>query len=87
MVFSRKQLLHVSAFCIALALALTESALLAQTLPVSGGGTGATTAPTAISTLGLPVISVVSFGATGNGTTHRPPVTLLASSQRGLPSS
>lgn len=38
-------------------------------LPISGGGTGATTAQSAIANLGLPVISVVSYGATGNGST------------------
>lgn len=42
----------------------------AQTpLPISGGGTGATTASSAIANLGLPTISVLDFGATGNGST------------------
>jgi len=41
----------------------------AQVLPVSGGGTGAATAPAAIANLGLPTISVMSFGATENGAT------------------
>ncbi len=46
------------------------SCIYAQTpLPVSSGGTGATTAPAAPANLGLPVVSVMSFGATGNGVT------------------
>jgi hypothetical protein len=66
----RKQVLDVGISVLTgLALALATSDSLAQTLPISGGGTGATTAPAAISNLGLPIISVVSFGATGNGTT------------------
>jgi Pectate lyase superfamily protein len=38
-------------------------------LPISGGGTGATTGSAAIANLGLPTISVTDFGATGNGST------------------
>lgn len=38
-------------------------------VPISGGGTGATTASSAIANLGLPTISVMNFGATGNGST------------------
>jgi hypothetical protein len=38
-------------------------------LSIAGGGTGATTANGAIANLGLPIISVKNFGATGNGST------------------
>lgn len=38
-------------------------------LAISGGGTGATTASAAIGNLGLPIVSVVNFGATGDGVT------------------
>ena len=38
-------------------------------LAIPSGGTGATSGSAAIGNLGLPVISVINFGATGNGTT------------------
>lgn len=42
----------------------------AQTpLPIAGGGTGATSASAAIANLGLPIISVMNFGAKGDGIT------------------
>jgi hypothetical protein len=42
----------------------------AQTpLPIASGGTGATTASAAIANLGLPIISVMNFGAKGDGVT------------------
>jgi hypothetical protein len=38
-------------------------------LSISGGGTGTSTASSALTNLGLPTISVLDFGATGNGST------------------
>jgi polygalacturonase len=38
-------------------------------LSISGGGTGASTASNGIANLGLPIASVLNFGATGNGVT------------------
>jgi hypothetical protein len=46
----------------------------AQTpLPIASGGTGASTANTAIANLGLPVVSVMNFGAKGDGSTNDTP--------------
>jgi hypothetical protein len=57
------------AFAFFMMLSLLKPEMQAQELPVSGGGTGASTAPAAIANLGLPTISVTSFGATGDGVT------------------
>ena len=47
-----------------------SSARAQSPLAISGGGTGATTASQAITNLGLPIVSVVDYGATGNGSTN-----------------
>jgi polygalacturonase len=38
-------------------------------LAISGGGTGASNASDAITNLGLPIVSVIDYGAAGNGAT------------------
>jgi hypothetical protein len=75
----RKQVLDVGISVLTgLALALATSDSLAQTLPISGGGTGATTAPAAISNLGLQslVWSVSELQATGPLTIRQPSIAL-----------
>ena len=42
----------------------------AQVLPITAGGTGATTAPSALSNLGLPIVSVLDYGAAGNNSSN-----------------
>ncbi len=55
---------------VAVGIAACSTVYAQSPLPISGGGTGATIASSALADLGLPIISVKDFGATGNGSTN-----------------